>query len=206
MDAVLENILIKLKSQFACHTAILYGSRARGDFSANSDYDVLGVSQLVDDVVRDARKFRGKYVDVFVYPEVALRRPVEAHLFIRGGMVLFEKNGFGTKFLKKLDRIYSKGPTPNLKSEIQVKKIWAEKMFSRAKLRDPEGNYRRLWLITSLLPDYFAIRNKWYMGSKAGLAELKRMDAKTHELYLKALEHPFDDANLRKLISRITSE
>jgi predicted nucleotidyltransferase len=43
-----------MQALYGCHTVILYGSRARGDATAESDYDVLGVRDS-GEAIRDAR-------------------------------------------------------------------------------------------------------------------------------------------------------
>ena len=40
---ILEAITQELCDQHGCHTVILYGSRARGDATEASDYDILGI-------------------------------------------------------------------------------------------------------------------------------------------------------------------
>lgn len=47
-DAVLQFIVDELISLHHCHTIILYGSRARGDFTVTSDYDVAGIREKGD--------------------------------------------------------------------------------------------------------------------------------------------------------------
>lgn len=44
-DPVLRAIVEKLISPYQCHTIILYGSRARGDFTENCDYDVAVITK-----------------------------------------------------------------------------------------------------------------------------------------------------------------
>jgi len=38
---------------------------------------------------------------------------------------------------------------------------------------DIEENFRRAWLLTSLLEDYFVLRGEWYRGPKESLRFLK---------------------------------
>jgi hypothetical protein len=66
-DPLLEVISEDLRAQHGCHTVILYGSRARGDATATSDYDVLGVKESGDSF-RDARLWNGVYLDIFIHP------------------------------------------------------------------------------------------------------------------------------------------
>ncbi|HHT0594103.1 TPA: nucleotidyltransferase family protein [Legionella anisa] len=42
-DPILKAIVEELMSLYHCHTIILCGSRARGDFTASSDNDVAGI-------------------------------------------------------------------------------------------------------------------------------------------------------------------
>ena len=41
-----EKIVNKLISDYKCHAVILYGSRARGDFSSESDWDYFGLGEV----------------------------------------------------------------------------------------------------------------------------------------------------------------
>lgn len=44
-DLVLKQLVYELIKKHRCHTVILYGSRARGDFTEQSDYDLMGVKK-----------------------------------------------------------------------------------------------------------------------------------------------------------------
>ncbi|BAZ21637.1 hypothetical protein NIES4073_25150 [Kalymmatonema gypsitolerans NIES-4073] len=46
-------------------------------------------------------------------------------------------------------------------------------MLKRISQRDIEADYRRVWLLYTLLEDYFALRQKWYLGSKESWNWLK---------------------------------
>ncbi len=52
-------------------------------------------------------------------------------------------------------------------AKIELRRSWSYKMLERVHQDDIEANYRRAWLLFPLLEDYFAIRQKWYLGSKA---------------------------------------
>lgn len=58
-DPVLQAIVEELISLYQCHTIILYGSRARGDFTASSDYS--------DRTTAAERFFEQKPKDLFEY-------------------------------------------------------------------------------------------------------------------------------------------
>lgn len=72
-DIVLQSIITELTSLHDCHTIILYGSRARGDFTSTSDYDVAGITKS-GEKKRIARfdETHKVYHDIFIYPESAL--------------------------------------------------------------------------------------------------------------------------------------
>jgi hypothetical protein len=60
---------------------------------------------------------------------------------------------------------------------MQVRRTWARKMLARIARGDIEGDYRRAWLLTALLQDYFELRGLWFAGPKEGLAWLAANDA-----------------------------
>lgn len=178
-DPILDLIIEDLRQPQGCHTAILYGSRVRGDETPASDYDVLGVKDS-GDVARDARLFNGFYLDIFIYPESKLLSPDETMLHIRGGRILFQKAELATTFLSRLDEIHAAGPKKLPLDEVQARKVWARKTLDRAKIGDIEGNFRRAWLVTALLEDHFAVRGEWYRGPKESL---KWLQANRPQLY-----------------------
>jgi hypothetical protein len=61
-------------------------------------------------------------------------------------------------------------------------------MLERAKRADPEGNYRRHWVLTALLEDYFLLRGKWFEGPKKSLRWLEQFDKAAFEAFGTALE------------------
>jgi predicted nucleotidyltransferase len=189
-DLTLNRIIKTLKTKHRCHTVILYGSRARGDFTSTSDYDVMGVSRTAKEMTRIARKVNGSYWDLWIFPEKKLRKPDQSSLYMKDGVVLIERNQFGTKLLKKLERIHHAGPKKPPKWETELKRTWLEKTYSRSRQKDPEGRFRRIWLIIGLLEDYFVLRGKWYEGSKASLAWLKENDPQTFKQFALALRSP----------------
>jgi uncharacterized protein len=201
-DPILNYCIKRLREKYKCHTVILYGSRARGDWTESSDYDVMGFSKSIKDYVREAKKYRGKYLDMVAYGDKIQKDELKHMRHISGGTILLQKGKFGTNFLKAVDRCINKGPEKLPKSEIQVKKVWPLKMLGRSQIKDAEGRYRRYWLIISILEDFFLIRNKWFNGSKKALRYLQQKDPQTYKLYLRALKNPWDNKNLVKLIKR----
>jgi hypothetical protein len=163
----------------------MYGSHARGDARPGSDYDVAGFAETAH-VERITGPWRSSYLDVFVYPESKMT-PAPEMLHLRGGKALFQKDGAADGFLAALDDLYAAGPEALHDSEIQARRNWAWKMLDRARLADPEGNYRRAWMLTALLEDYFVLRARWYDGSKKSLAFLAESEPHVHAKFEAAL-------------------
>src|ERR1700710_1981944 len=138
MDHHLDRFIREMKTIHRCHTVILYGSRARGHATAASDYDLIGFRKA-GAAVRDARKTNGVWLDAFVYPDTRLN--LVDLLRVRGGKVLFQKNGLGGRVLARLEQSHARGPKPLPPDEIAVKKAWPGKMLTRIKHGDAEGNY-----------------------------------------------------------------
>lgn len=202
-DLFLEDAVNELLKKFKCHTVLLYGSRARGDATEKSDYDLMGVRKT-GKKFRLAEKREGKYLDVFIFPEKQLAKVGDEHLYMKGAKVLFEEGNFGSEFLGKL-KAFSKKPFQFLpEDEIQARRVWAHKMLERIAVGDIEANYRRSWLHEALLSDYFALRKKRYNGSKESFAWLKKNDLVTYKLFEKVLKNPTDWELLKKLVETVT--
>lgn len=184
-DRFLAAVVKEFQRKHRCHTLILYGSHARGDATPASDYDILGIRDE-GEVVRDARLWRGVYLDFFAYPQ---RKAKAAELMhVRGGKVLFQKARCGDRLLARIEKAHAAGPKPLPPDELRARKVWARKMLKRAQVGDIEGNYRRVWLLTALLENYFAARNRWYAGSKASLRWLRENDPQTWAHFEEALK------------------
>lgn len=203
-DALLVSLIEELIKKHKCYSVILYGSRARGDATNSSDYDLMGVRKSGKSY-RVAEKRNGTYLDIFIYPEKALERVDDSFLYMNGGMVLYEKEKFGTTFLKKLKLISKKKYKPLSSNEIEVRKVWLHKMFDRISVGDIEGNYRRSWLHESLLIEYFNIRRKRYLGSKQSFEYLKKNDPKIFTLFEKVLQNPLDFVVLKRLVEKVST-
>ncbi|MNK06275.1 hypothetical protein D3C87_241690 [compost metagenome] len=195
---ILKKITDDLVGNFSCHTIVLYGSRARGDHSESSDYDILGVTDSTDKTIRHAYVIADQYVDGFVYSTQSLMEPDQSHLYMKDGKVLREREGFGTKLLESLEQIYRKGPSIS-SDELEMKRVWAQKMIDRAQRGDNEGNYRKHWLIYALLEDYFAFRGLWYEGAKKALEYLKVHDPEVLMQFEAVFASPHDLLLLQRL-------
>jgi predicted nucleotidyltransferase len=202
-DRQLTQFVDVLRQQHGCHTVILYGSRARGDAEPESDYDLLGVREGGESV-RDARVVDGAFLDAFIHPEAKIERAGAEMLHVRGGLVLREKNAIGTKLLARLDDVHAAGPRPLPADEAETKRVWAKKMVVRMRRGDLEAHYRRAWLLTALLEDYFLLRGAWYLGPKASLAWVESHDHDVHVAFARALAPGADIEAIEDLVGVVT--
>jgi len=200
---LLSSIVEEVCAKHRPHTLILYGSWARGDAAPTSDCDLLAVRKRGTGILHDTRKWRGVYLDVFVYPEGKLRPAKLLH--VRGGKVLKQRGQLGDRLLAQLERLYQRGPEPLPPDELRALKVWARKMLERVSVGDVEGNFRRAWLLTALLEDYFILRNRWYEGPKISLQWLRENEPKVHLLFERALKPDSDLMALRKLITAVAT-
>lgn len=199
----LERIARSLMAAHGCHTAILYGSRARGDATPQSDVDLVLVRETGAGI-RDAHLRDGLYIDAFIYPETALAEPDAGLLRIRGGIVLCEQNGFGTALLAKVHALYEKGPPPLPDDQRRAATLWSQKMLERIRGQATVGaNYRRMQLAMQALEDYFAFRAAWFHGSKEAFAWLKQNDPDAHRAFDLALRRDSTDTDLENVVERV---
>lgn len=179
-------IAAEMQRRHGVHTLILYGSRARGDATADSDLDVAGFAD-VDATYRDARRWDGVVLDGFVYPTAVLAAPDPDLLKLRGGRVLLDDRGLAAGLWGALDALVAAGPPVLPEHEARMRRVWAYKMLARIRRDDVEANYRYHWLLYQLLEDHFALRALWYRGPKEALAELRTADPPTFAAFAAAL-------------------
>ena len=187
-DPLLDEIIAILKVEHHCHTVILYGSRARGEETSASDYDVVGVKEESGPVLRDSRFHKDMYFDLFVYPQDQFN-PTKELLHMRDGVVLIEKEGVGKQFLRGLQELDKAGPERMPDDQLRALQVWTSKSLARIKAGGIDGSFRRMEFVPALLEQYFTTRNEWYLGPKASLRWLNIHEP---ELYLafEAAVHP----------------
>ncbi len=185
-DLFLQRTCKELVSVHAVHTILFYGSRANGTARPDSDYDIAAFAP-VEKMIRDARLVEGVFLDTFIRPETELLHPTHAHIKLRGSKILLQRESEAENFLHQLELLFRGGPAALPIDEIEARKLWALKMAARIKHGDTEANYRRVWLLTALLEDYFHIRGLWWQGPKQSLIWLKENDASVHDAYCAAL-------------------
>ena len=160
-----------LADELGFHTAILYGSYVRGDWDVASDIDVVAFRDGAEPT-HAAGRWRGMFLDLFVYPTDA--EPTPDWLRIHGGRVLFQRDDEGDRVLAAVAALHEAGPPLLAADAARTRRLWLEKMLARAAKGDVEGDYRRHWLLSTLLEDYCALRRRWYLGPKQTLLALER--------------------------------
>lgn len=190
-----------LQEQFGCHTAVLYGSRARGDFDGASDVDVMAFRNS-GKAEHAAHEWRGLHLDLFLYSTGTA--PETDWVRIHGGAVLFQRDGQGDAALAAADTIHAAGPKQLSDREARTRRLWLEKMLARAGKGDAEGNFRRHWLLMALLEDYFAFRGEWYLGPKRSLAVLQEERPDHYAAFCRALEPAASIVEIRAAVAIVT--
>ena len=204
-DVVLNLIADELKSKYHCHTVILYGSRARGDYTSTSDYDVAGISSSGEKkrIARFDEK-HNVYHDIFIYPEGDFLSLKDEHLNMADGVVIIDHNDFGKNLILKL-KLMLQEPELISNDEIQMRKVWYKKMLARASVGDLEGRYRHIWSAFMIIEDYFAFKGLRYQGPKKAFQYLEENDQETLLLFKDVLFNTNDLNALDKLITRIVA-
>lgn len=200
-DPILNAIVKELVQNYRCHTVVLYGSRARGLQNATSDYDVFGVRKT-GKKTRIAKKQKGFFWDVFVYPEKDLKTLSAERFDWKNARPLYQKGPYGKKLLQRLDKLLKTPFKPHPKYEVAVVKVWAQKQLERCRMNDIQGIFRRAEFSAALVEHYFYIRQKRFNGPKEGFAWIKNHDPKVYKLIHRALMNP---KNLNHLKSAAAS-
>lgn len=181
VNVLFENVKTYLKQKYNCHTIILYGSYSRGDYTEESDLDVICFADRSDDK-NNVELFEGKQLDVWVYNTDKMDNP-EEFLRVYRGKVLLNDKGFAEKFLSEIEGVFNDGPKKLTEEEKVFLKSWLRKMYLRSNKNDIEGNYRYYWLLKDSLEIYFELKGIWYLGPKKSFSWLKKNDNFAYNLF-----------------------
>lgn len=196
----LEYIAQTLSERHGCHTAILYGSRARGDATPESDVDLLLLREQGPSI-RDAHIEEGYYIDAFIQPDSEVKTPDPSMLRLHGGVVLHERNGAGTALLAEVASLLARGPKPMPEDERRAVLLWSRKMVDRIRAKPGvEGDYRRMFLVMQSLEDYFTLRGQWFRGSKMAFAWLREHDRPAYDRFERAFSPAATEEDLTALV------
>lgn len=193
----------ELKRTHGAHTVVLYGSRARGDATPESDIDVACFAD-VSESYQDARLWQDAFLDGFVYPTSRIEGDVENEMLkLVGGKAILDERGLAEAFLVRV-RARDEEPVPLLREhERQAMRTWAHKTLARIRRGDIEGNYRYHVLLVHLLEDHFALLARRYRGPKRALAELAASDPSTFTAFEAALLPGAPFAAVERLVEQL---
>jgi len=122
-----EDIVEELKSH-GVHTIILYGSRARGDFTLTSDIDIIGFRNEGENfrIAKWDEKYQC-YLDIFVE---TFKEFNDSYFKVAEGKVLLEQDDFGKKLI---DKVKLEILLPNVlsRNELEMRAVWYQKMIER---------------------------------------------------------------------------
>ncbi|WP_281816867.1 nucleotidyltransferase domain-containing protein [Vallitalea longa] len=202
----MDKLLIELKNylveKYNCHIIILYGSYARGDYTPESDIDIIC---FADDThnCNDTEVFNGKQLDVWIYDTKCLNHP-EDYLHILNNKILFDSKDMAKDFIGKIDKIYKNGPEKLDENKKQFHRDWLKKMYNRSKKGDIEGIYRHHWMMKDSLEIYFELKGKWFLGVKNSLKWMQENDKTGYDLFKEAIVSEPGSEKCRKIIEYIT--
>ena len=182
-QALLDRLCAYLRERFSCDAAILYGSRARGNWDAASDIDVIAFGNAPE-TGHLAHRWENLFLDLFLYPPGT--RPEPDWLRIHDGRVLFQRGAEADEILAATRDMLSLGPARLSPDDVRTTRLWLEKMLARAGKADAEGDYRRHWLLKEILEMYFTLRGEWYLGPRKSLALLQDRNPAHFEVFRKA--------------------
>jgi len=109
----MESVLIELVKEYLiknydCHSIILYGSFANGDYTDESDIDIICFCDNPDKE-NDTTLFENRQLDAWFYKTETINN-FNQFLHIREGKILFDKKNMCINFLKEIDNLFLMGP------------------------------------------------------------------------------------------------
>ncbi|MBY6036918.1 nucleotidyltransferase domain-containing protein [Fictibacillus nanhaiensis] len=190
-----------LMQKYRCHTIILYGSYSRGDFTDESDLDIVCFSDTTDDK-NDVEAFEDIQLDVWIYNTKKMNNP-EEFLRVHEGRTLLNERSLAEKFLLEIQDTYKKGPKQLSNEERVFLKSWLKKMYIRSTKNDIEGNYRFHWMLKDSLEIYFELKGLWYFGPKSSFVWLRANDEMAYALFNNALARDANQNSIEQLFDYI---
>lgn len=181
MNSIIEQVKAYLTDKYDCHTLILYGSYAEGDFSSDSDLDVIGFSDNEDDL-NDTTMIGGVQLDAWIKGTSQLDMP-QAYIHTLNSIILLDERGLGHNFTTEIIKIFEKGTDPISTNQREFLKAWLVKMQRRTLRSDAEGLYRYHWMLKDSLEIYFELKNLWFLGVKKSLKWLEKNEPEVFVMF-----------------------
>lgn len=202
-DNLIYSVKEYLVKKYDCHSIILYGSFANGDYTEESDIDLVCFcdrpTKENDTIVLNDRR-----LDAWIYKTETMDNCAQ-FLHVIGGKILLDKRNLSTNFLSKIDEHFKKGPLQSSLEQKEFLKSWLLKMLKRAKKGDIEGNFRCHWMLNDSLEIYFNIIERWYLGPKKSLQWLLDNDKEAYYIFNDALKINADITEIERLIQFIVA-
>lgn len=198
LTELFDRLVKHLTDTYECHTIILYGSYVSGDYTDESDIDIVCFSDRDGDY-NDVEVFEGKQLDVWVYPTSRMGE-FGSFLRVNGGRVLHDDRELADTFLENVRDIFVAGTRKLSSDEKDFLKTWLRKMYVRSTKKDIEGNYRFVWLLRDVLEIYFELTGRWYLGPKKSFRWLKENDTSAYDLFERVYARDVTDHDVEKLL------
>ncbi|PEB51450.1 DNA polymerase III subunit beta [Bacillus pseudomycoides] len=198
----IEEIRNYLIQEYKCHSIILYGSYVNGDYTEESDIDIVCFTDEENMKSNDTSIVGNKQLDAWIYKTEKME-DIEGFLRIRGGKVLLDKKGLCKGFLHKINELFQQGPKQLTLEEKHFLQSWIQKMHRRAQKGDVEGNYRYHWLLVDSLSIYFSLKDIWYLGPKQSLKWLYENEREVYVLFDRVLGPNAETENINQLVEHI---
>lgn len=182
----MKNAVIEyLQQTYHPRAILLYGSYARGDADQYSDFDCMVIVDSKS-VKHDARIIDGVPLDCFIFTaaETVTEDP-EAFLTAYHAELAID-DGVGQALQTRVQK-YVRDKQKADAGEKAFIRSWAQKTLHRIQKGDDEGQYRAVVLLNESLPDYYALRDLFYFGSKEAIRHIKDTDAKGYQLFHQAV-------------------
>jgi predicted nucleotidyltransferase len=202
-EKLIYSIKEYLVNKYGCHSIILYGSFANGDYTEESDVDLLCFCDSPEKE-NDTAEFNNRRLDAWIYKTEMMNDSIQ-FLHVRGGKILLDEKNLCTGLLNEIDKLFMNGPKQLTSEEKDFLKNWLHKMLKRSLKGDIEGNFRYHWMLTEALEVYFNIKGRWYLGPKKSLQWLNCNDKEAYHLFNSALKINADITDIEKLIQFIIS-
>ena len=197
----IASVVQYLKRHYRCHTIILFGSYARGDNTSESDLDLLAFTDHVHPNV-DTHTVGGVQLDCTLHDSSELVA-CNAMLQAVDGVALLDEEGLADGFLKGLSKLRNLVAPDYTHEEAEFQIDWLHKMLNRCQQGDPEGDYRRHWMLVDSLEIALTLRNVFYEGPKLALQELRDRDFEAYTAYCAALRPHATTEDLKAWIHQL---
>ena len=190
-----ERIIQYLKDAYRPRAILLYGSYARGDADETSDFDCMVIADAKDRAHDDA-VIDGVRLDCFIFTaQEAAEGDPDALLNAHDAELALD-DGVGAALQARVRR-YIRDHERMDPEEKRFIVSWIQKTLRRVQKGDDEGCFRAVALLSESLEDYFRLRDRFYFGSKRGMAALREGDPEGWALLRTALQTRTLDAIAR---------